>query len=163
MRNELLLPDTDVFDQVEVDSRPDLTRQVTIGTARLFIDLGYSPMLEFLLPNGRRADIAGLNKKGHLIIAEVKSCRSDFLCDEKWETYLDFCDSFFFAVDATFPREILPDCEGLILADKFGGTINRQSREFKIAPARRKSLTLSFARQAASRLIANTQCDGRSP
>ena len=132
-------------------SRPGTTLDVTRGVVRLFVDLGLSPLLEFQLPNGRRADVVGLDKKGRFICAEVKSCRADFDVDEKWEDYLGFCDEFFFAVAEEFPRDLLPVNEGLIIADGFGAAVVRPPQARVLSGARRKSLTLKFARQAASR------------
>jgi len=131
--------------------RPDVTLALTRGVSRLFRDLGLAPMAEFRLPNGRRADMAGLCPKGRLVIAEIKSCEADFTADEKWEDYLGFCDEFYFAVNAEFPRILLPEAEGLIIADGFGGAIIRPSVERSMAAARRKAITLRFARQAAAR------------
>lgn len=131
--------------------RPDVTSALTRGVSRLFRDLGLAPMAEFRLPNGRRADIAGLCPKGRLIIAEIKSCEADFSADGKWEDYLGFCDEFYFAVNADFPQGLLPAGEGLIDADGFGGAVVRPSVERAMAPARRKAITLRFARQAAGR------------
>lgn len=131
--------------------RPEITSALTRGVSRLFRDLGLAPMAEFRLPNGRRADMAGLCPKGRLVIAEIKSCEADFTADEKWEDYLGFCDEFYFAVNADFPRALLPGAEGLIIADGFGGAIVRPSVERAMASARRKAITLRFARQAAAR------------
>ncbi|MBI1391223.1 MAG: MmcB family DNA repair protein [Alphaproteobacteria bacterium] len=131
--------------------RPDKTSELTRGVARLFRDMGLAILPEFQLPTGRRVDLAGLNEKGRIIVAEIKSCRADFEADRKWTDYLDFCDAFYFAVDADFPRELLPPDEGLIVADAFGTAILRHARDRALAPARRKALTLRFARQAACR------------
>ena len=136
--------------------RPDRTLALTRGVARLFRDMGLTPLAEFKLANGRRADLAALDRKGKLTIAEIKSCRADFESDQKWPDYKDFCDRFFFAVDADFPREILPDDEGLIIADAFGAMVARPSVERAMAAARRKAVTLRFARQAARRLLDET-------
>ena len=38
-----------------VFSRPETTLSVTRGAARLLMDMGYAPLLEVCLPNGRRA------------------------------------------------------------------------------------------------------------
>ncbi len=132
-------------------ARPDVTATLTRGVMRLFRDLGLSAMPEFRLPNGRRADIAGLCSKGRLVIAEIKSCEADFSGDAKWADYLPFCDEFYFAVGAEFPRALLPEAEGLIIADGFGGAVVRASQARTLAAARRKAITLRFARQAASR------------
>ena len=132
-------------------SRPETTSAVTRGTARLLDALGYAPLLEIGLPNGRRADIMALGPKGQIAICEVKSCLEDFRTDLKWGDYRPYCDSFFFAVAPEFPREILPDEPGLIVADGFGGAVLREASASPLAPARRKALTLSFARLAALR------------
>jgi hypothetical protein len=131
--------------------RPDVTATLTRGVSRLFRDLGLSAIAEFRLPNGRRADMAGLCPKGRLIIAEIKSCEADFTADGKWVDYLPFCDEFYFAVGADFPRVLLPGTEGLIVADGFGGAVIRDPVVRVMAAARRKALTLRFARQAAAR------------
>ncbi len=95
--------------------------------------------------------MAGLCPKGRIVIAEIKSCEADFTADGKWEDYLPFCDEFYFAVSAEFPQSLLPDAEGLIIADGFGGAILRPSVARAMAAARRKAITLRFARQAAAR------------
>jgi len=136
---------------VLVFSRPDTTSAVTRGAARLFVDLGYAPLLEVGLPNGRRADIMAIGPRGQIAIAEVKSSREDFLVDRKWGEYLPYCDAFFFAVGPDFPRAILPDEPGLIVADAFGGAVLRESPTTALAGARRKAVTLAFARLAAVR------------
>lgn len=135
-------------------ARPDRTLALTRGVARLFIDLGLAPLCEFRLANGRRADLAGLDRRGKLVIAEVKSCPADFEVDQKWPDYLDFCDQFYFAVDPSFPRALLPDTEGLIIADEYGAVIARAAEHRTLNAARRKAVTLRFARQAAAKTIA---------
>ncbi len=132
-------------------SRPETTEQVTRGAARLFAALGYAPLAEAPLPNGRRADLMALGPRGDLVIAEVKSSLEDYRTDRKWGDYLPFCDAFYFAVGPEFPREILPDEPGLIVADGFGGAVLRPAPSTSLAPARRKALTLAFARLAAFR------------
>lgn len=135
-------------------SVPDLTRAITRGTTRLFVHLGCSALNEFSLKTGRRVDVIGLNKQGKIIVAEVKASISDFRGDTKWPEYKEFCDQFYFAVSPDFPRDILPPAEqcGIILADAYGGEILRDAPEGSLNAARRKSVTLSFARTAASRL-----------
>jgi hypothetical protein len=132
-------------------SRPETTSAVTRGAARLLLDLGYAPLLEVGLPNGRRADIMALSPRGRIVICEVKSGLEDFRTDRKWGEYLPFCDLFFFAVAPEFPREILPEGPGLMVADGFGGAVLTEAPETPLAPARRKALTLAFARLAAVR------------
>jgi hypothetical protein len=132
-------------------SRPQVTDAVTRGAARLFEALGYAPLLEVGLPNGRRADIMALGPRGQIAIAEVKSSLEDFRVDLKWPEYLPYCDAFYFAVAPEFPREILPEGPGLIIADAFGGAVFTDAPPTLLASARRKALTLAFARLAAFR------------
>lgn len=148
MQNVIRLP---VPENVAPGARPEITTALTRGVSRLFRDLGLAPLAEFRLPNGRRADMAGLCPKGRLIFAEVKSCEADFTADGKWSDYLGFCDEFYFAVGGDFPRILLPETEGLIVADGFGGAIIRPAAPRAMAAARRKAITLRFARQAAAR------------
>lgn len=132
--------------------RPEVTAALTRGVSRLFLDLGLAPLAEFRLPNGRRADMAGLDPKGRLVFAEIKSCQADFDADDKWTDYLGFCDEFYFAVAGDFPQTLLPAEEGLIIADSYGGAVLRPSQDRPMAAARRKAITLRFARQAAARV-----------
>jgi len=92
-----------------------------------------------------------LGPKGQIAIAEVKSSLEDFRVDVKWPEYLPYCDLFYFAVAPEFPREILPVEPGLIVADSFGGAVLAEAPSTPLAPARRKALTLAFARLAAMR------------
>ena len=46
----------------------------------------------------------------------------------------------------------MPEETGLIIADPYDAEIVRMGPETKLAPARRKKLTLKFARDAARRL-----------
>lgn len=132
-------------------SRPETTSAVTRGAARLLMDMGYAPLLEVGLPNGRRADLMALSTRGRIAICEVKSSLEDFRTDRKWGEYLPFCDAFYFAVAPEFPRQVLPEGPGLIIADGFGGAVVEEAPETPLAPARRKALTLAFARLAAIR------------
>ena len=132
-------------------TRPETTGVVTRGAARLFEALGYAGLLEVPLPNGRRADLMGLGPRGEIVIAEVKSSLEDYRCDRKWGDYGPFCDAFYFAVPPEFPQAVLPEEPGLICADGFGGAVIRPAPVAPLAPARRKALTLAFARLAAFR------------
>jgi len=129
--------------------RDAVTREVCRGVGRLMRALGFASLNELPLPNGRRADVVGLSVSGDIWIVEVKSSVEDFRVDHKWPEYRDFSDALFFAVAPDFPVDILPADTGLILADRFGGEIVRPAPELRLAPARRKSMTLRFARAAA--------------
>ena len=134
-------------------TRPEITANVTRGAARLLIDLGYAPRAEVTLPNGRRADLMALSPKGELAIIEVKSGIEDYRVDRKWHEYLPYCDRFAFAVAPEFPQHILPEEPGLIVCDGFGGAVLREAPATPLAPARRKALTIAFARLAAMRAM----------
>lgn len=136
-----------------VFSRPETTQSVTRGAARLMADMGYAPLLEVCLPNGRRADVMALGPRGEIAICEVKSGVEDYRVDRKWHEYAPFCDTFYFAVAPEFPEGVLPDEPGLIVADGFGGAVVREAPLIPLAPARRKALTLAFARLGAMRTL----------
>ncbi len=138
----------------EMLSRDAVTRQVCRGVCRLLRGLGYACIAELPLPNGRRADVVGLSPSGDLWIVEVKSSVEDFRTDHKWPEYRDFSDALFFAVAPGFPLDLLPADTGLILADRYGGEIVRVAPETRLAPARRKAMTLRFAHCAALSLQA---------
>lgn len=134
-------------------TRPEVTTEVTRGAARLLVGLGFAPLAEVVLPNGRRADLMALGPRGEVVIVEVKSSLEDYRVDRKWGEYAPWCERFYFAVSPDFPRHILPEGLGLIVADGFGGAVLAESPAIPMAPARRKALTLAFARLAAMRLL----------
>ena len=136
---------------VPIVSRPEITTAVTRGAARLLADLGYAPLAEVTLPNGRRADLMALSRRGELIIIEVKSSLEDFRVDRKWHEYAPYCDRFAFAVAPEFPKHILPEEPGLIVCDGFGGAVLREAPHEPLAGARRKALMIAFGRLAALR------------
>jgi hypothetical protein len=143
----------DVALSIVTVSRPETTQVVTRGAARLLVALGYAPVAEVCLPNGRRADLMALGPKGEIAIVEVKSGPEDYLADRKWGEYLPYCDAFYFAVAPEFPRQLLPEEPGLIVADGFGGAVLRDAPHTPLAPARRKALTLAVGRLAAMRAL----------
>ena len=122
------------------------------GICRALDQLGYASLVEFPLINGRRADILGLGKAGDLVIVEIKSSVADFRGDRKWASYRDFADRLYFAVPDHFPQGLIPEECGLMVADPFGAAVLRDGRTTPLNPARRRALTLRFARIAAARL-----------
>jgi len=137
---------------IEDEANPLVAAGIARGVMRLFADLGYAAMQEFPLRAKRRADIVALNDAGEFVIVEIKSCRADFRADQKWPEYLDFCDRFFFAVAPGFPRDILPGDRGLIIADRHGGAIVRESPATPLNGNRRRAQTLQLAMTASQRL-----------
>lgn len=123
------------------------------GVVRLLAEHDRPSITEVRLKNGRRADVMALAKDGEIWIVEVKSSVADYRSDSKWQDYLDYCDRYFFAVPTDFPQELIPKECGLIVADAFGGEFLRRPELSKLTAARRKAVTLRFARMAASRLL----------
>jgi hypothetical protein len=137
------------------DILPSLPGQrLARGVARALRDLGFACVEEMGLSTGLRVDIMALGPRGEFWVVECKSGAADFRADRKWQGYLDFCDRFFWAVDADFPVDLLPGGTGLILADAFDAEILRMAPESTLAGARRRAMTQAFARQAALRLQA---------
>lgn len=122
------------------------------GTIRALRASGLTSVTELPLASGRRADIVGVSEKGQIWIVEIKSCLNDFRTDQKWQSYWDYCDRLWFAVGRDFPVDVLPQEAGLIIADRFGGEIVRESPTETLTGARRKAMMLRFARTAAERL-----------
>lgn len=135
---------------------PDLQpgQRLARGTARALQGFGMMSLLEMPLRPRLRADIMALGRKGEIWIVECKSSRADFRSDQKWQGYLEWCDRYYWAVDTDFPQELLPDGTGIFIADGYGAEMLRESPLTPLAPARRKVLTVEFARVAASRLHA---------
>lgn len=132
-------------------------RDILRGVQRVLRAHGYESLSEVVLANGRRADAMGIGVNGEIWIVEIKSSIADFRSDAKWPEYRDYCDRLFFAVAPDFPAEILPGDAGLMLADKYDGEIVRAAPEAKLTAARRKAVTLAFARVAAARLMNATE------
>lgn len=122
------------------------------GVCRHLAGFDFACLEEFSPEPGRRVDVMALGAKGEIWIVECKSCRADYTADAKWQGYLPWCDRYFWAVDAAFPVDLLPEDTGLIVADAFGAEILRMPVETRLAGARRTALTRRFARQAAQRV-----------
>lgn len=122
------------------------------GVARLLSMHNMAVLPEFTLASGRRADVIGLSPDGLLWIIEIKSSSADFLADSKWQEYCDYCDRFSFAIPSDMDAGLIPADAGLIVADMWGAEILRPASEHRLHAARRKAITLSFARCAALRL-----------
>jgi hypothetical protein len=141
--------------KVPVDGRQSArAAEIARGVARLLVLHGFACVCELPLANGRRADVMGIADSGEVWIVEIKSCLEDFRVDQKWPEYREFCDRLLFAVAPDFPAGVLPTDTGLIVADRYGGEIVRAAPEHRLAGARRKAVTLRFARLAALRLSA---------
>src|SRR5258706_15666409 len=142
---------------------PNSAMDVARGVSRLLLAEGLSPIVEFSLPNNRRLDVAALGPDGMIAGVEIKVSLADLRADDKWPDSLSFCDLFFFAVPPEFPQNALPSTTGLIVADRFGGAINRNSQDKMLPAGRRGELTLRFAMIPAEHptrpLAANRRCE----
>ena len=143
---------------VETSEKPGIT--LARGVCRMLVELGFAPLTEFPTRSGRRMDVCALGPKGEIWCVEVKSSRTDFQSDNKWPDYLDWCDRLFFAVPESFPEDLLPLEHGLIRTDAWGAEIIREAMDDTLPAARRKAVTLRFARLAAERLSRAAQPSG---
>ena len=138
---------------------PPVATDVARGVTRLFCRQDLFAICEVPLPNGRRADLMAIDAKGGLTIVEIKVAKADLVGDCKWTDYLEYCDRFFWAVPPALAgilgeERYLPGAAGLIVADRYDAAIVRNAAHRPLAPARRKSELLHFARRAARRLAA---------
>ena len=140
--------------QMPMIDAPGLTpgKRLARGVARHLRGHGFVTVEEFVPTQGLRVDVMALGPKGEIWVLECKSGRADYATDRKWHLYLEWCDRFFWAVDADFPTDLLPGGSGLILADGYDAEILRMGPDTPLAPARRKMLVQGFARHAALRL-----------
>jgi hypothetical protein len=132
------------------------------GVQRLLDEMRHAVLPELTLANGRRADLISLSAKGEIFIIEIKTSIEDFRVDRKWPEYRDFSDRLYFATHKDVPLEIFPEDCGLILSDGYGAHLLREAPEHRLSAATRKSLTLSFARTAAQRLLTAERATGQS-
>lgn len=138
----------------EAISFPERSFAIRRATGRLCARLGWAPVHEVPLPNGRRADILALRPDGGFACIEVKSGVRDFLTDAKWPEYRAYSDTLYFAVDDAFPLELLPPDTGLIVACDGAAEILREPPLHALTGTRRRSLLHRFASLAALRLAA---------
>ncbi|MDR4308579.1 MmcB family DNA repair protein [Chelatococcus sambhunathii] len=124
------------------------------GVCRHFLAAGYGCLIEVPLRSGRRADVMALGADGEVVIVEIKSGAQDYRSDQKWRDYREFCDRFYFAVGETFPQALIPSEIGLLVADRYGAAAIRDGPVHRLAGARRKAVSLRFARLSAMRLQA---------
>ena len=139
------------------EDSPPVAMDVARGVTRLFCRQDLFAICEVPLPNGRRADLMGIDSKGNLTIVEIKVAKADLLGDCKWTDYLDYCDHFYWAVPPQLAAILeqdhyLPSEAGLIVADRYDAALVRSAAHRPLAPARRKAELLRFARRAARRL-----------
>ena len=141
-----------LYDGLSDGRQSETAMRIMRGVARMLAGQNFASLPELTLPNYRRADLLAVGPRGEIWIIEIKSSLTDFQTDKKWPEYLDYCDSFFFAVEPAFPVDQLPEACGLILADAYGGEIVRPAPVAKLPAARRTVITRRVARVGANRL-----------
>ena len=141
-----------LYDGLSDGRQSETAMRIMRGVARMLAGQNFASLPELTLPNYRRADMLAVGPRGEIWIIEIKSSLTDFQTDKKWPEYLDYCDSFFFAVEPAFPVDRLPETCGLILADAYGGEIVRPAPVAKLPAARRTVITRRVARVGANRL-----------
>jgi hypothetical protein len=79
-------------------TRKEVAAALKEAATHLFVKGGYSCTEELgvLTWGNRRADLIGNRINGDVVIVEVKSCVADFRTDDKWNSYLNLCDRFYF-------------------------------------------------------------------
>ena len=149
--------------QLLADSPEDRTaRAVARGICRLFARngvwcIGEMPLEAKTGMARRRADLMGIDPKGHLVIVEIKVSRSDLLGDAKWPDYLDHCDRFYWGLPPSLDRVCLegeafrPTSCGVIIADGYDAEIVRPAPSRPMAAARRKAGIERLARASLRR------------
>lgn len=135
-------------------SFPERAALIRRAAVRLCLRLGWAPLHEVTLPNGRRADIVALRQDGGFVCIEVKSGPRDFLTDTKWPEYRAYADALYFAVDQDFPIDLLPPEPGLIVAAGLEADLLREAPPHRLPSARRQALLRQFAALAVWRLAA---------
>ena len=115
------------------------------GVCRHLLSHDFVTVEELVPTSGLRVDVMALGPKSEIWVIECKSSRADFQSDNKWQGYLEWCDRFFWAVDADFPTDLLPEGTGLIMADAYGAEILRMGPETRLPAARRKVMIQKFA------------------
>jgi len=83
-------------------TRLELANALKDAAESYFVKRRYSCFQELsVVPWGKlRADLLALNLRSEIVLCEVKSCASDYLNDNKWHRYLEYCDKFYIVVNA---------------------------------------------------------------
>jgi hypothetical protein len=138
---------------VIVDGRQSGTAAaVQRGACRLLRSLGFATITELPLASGRRVDVMAIGPGGEIWVVEIKSSLADLRADDKWPEYEGFCDRLYFAIPPEMPVEVMPSQTGLLVADRWGAEVLRDTADRLLPAARRKAIMLRFARAASFRL-----------
>lgn len=142
---------------IPTDSDLKAAQAVARGICRLFARNDIWCLPEMPLRSNRRADLMGIDTKGHLVIVEIKVSKADLMGDAKWPDYLDHCDRFYWGLAAHLDRACMeteafrPERCGLIVADGYDAEILRPAPTVPLNAARRKAEVERLARAALRR------------
>jgi len=142
---------------IPTDSELKAAQAVARGICRLFARNDIWCLPEMPLRSNRRADLMGIDAKGHLVIVEIKVSKADLLGDAKWPDYLDHCDRFYWGLATHLDRACMeteafrPERCGLIVADGYDAEILRPAPTVPLNAARRKAEVERLARAALRR------------
>ncbi len=148
---------TGTANPVTLDAELKAAQAVARGICRLFARNDIWCLSEMPLRSNRRADLMGIDAKGHLVIVEIKVSKADLMGDAKWTDYLDHCDRFYWGLAAHLDRACMetdafqPERCGLIVADGYDAEILRPAPTVPLNAARRKAEVERLARAALRR------------
>jgi hypothetical protein len=150
-------PPTDPHASLAPNALEREAQAVARGICRLFGRNDIWCLSEMPLRNGRRADLMGIDARGHVVIVEIKVARADLLGDAKWTDYLEHCDRFYWGLAPHLDRSVLetpaflPERCGVIVGDGYDAEILRPAASHPLAAARRKAEVERLARAALRR------------
>lgn len=103
-----------------------------------------------------KADVVAVNRKGHIVIVEVKSCMADFKTNSKTD-YIPFCNQFYWAFTQKFweessVRELIPTGTGVLILGTTSGLIKsvKSCRVRTMNGKIKKDMVLRMAWRAAT-------------
>jgi hypothetical protein len=126
-------------------SRSEVTKRVTAAVCTYLRTQGLKPLTEYVLPNGRRLDVAALGANGSLAGVEVKVAESDFNRDWKWADAAAQCFLFYFAVPMGFDVSIIHPGIRVMMVEGDHCWLHRKTGKGLIAPARYNTVTGRYA------------------
>lgn len=104
---------------------------------------------------GLRADVMALNLGALLTMVECKSSVQDFRSDKKWQSYLQYCDKLYFAMDDPTYQKVkdqIPKGVGIMVVAENGWPRIMQSASYHdIDDEIRMDLILRMAYRSADR------------
>ena len=114
-------------------SNPNV-KDMTTAVCALLWRHGLKPLTEYVLPNGRRLDVAALDFDGGLLGVEVKTSMNDFNRDLKWADSAGFCFIFYVALPLGLDHGIVHPGVRTITVDEDRAWISRRTGRGLLRP-----------------------------